>query len=288
MNYILAIDIGSSNTKMLIMKIENDNSDIVKLDIFDTVSFDALENKIDNILIDLKIDKSLIEKVLLTGTGSSYFDDKFLNINIMKVDEFKCIAYGGILLSKKEEAVVVNLGTGTTMVYSDLDSIEYLGGTGLGGGTLIGLAKRFNNKISIDEIFNKIENGNSHNVDLLISDISKYAISNLDMNITVSNFAATNKQATDNDILAGFLKMITENIGLIIKHVKEKCEFRFNRNIPVVVMGTFSINNIVRKYLKYIQDFTKVEYEYIDNKYAPYTTCIGLYEYYMLKERAVL
>ena len=106
MNYILAIDIGSSNTKMLIMKIENDNSDIVKLDIFDTVSFDALENKIDNILIDLKIDKSLIEKVLLTGTGSSYFDDKFLNINIMKVDEFKCIAYGGILLSKKEEGTL--------------------------------------------------------------------------------------------------------------------------------------------------------------------------------------
>lgn len=287
MNYILSIDIGSSNTKMLIMKIENDNSEIIKLDMFETVAFNELEDKIDEILIGLNIDKSLIEIVLLTGSGSSYFNDKFLNTNILNVDEFKCIAYGGLLLSRKDESIIVNLGTGTTIIYSDLHKIEYLGGTGLGGGTLVGLAHRFNNNLNINDIYKKIDNGNSHNVDLLISDISKYAISNLDMDITASNFAGTYKQASDDDILAGFLKMITENIGLIIKHIKEKCDNKFRKNIPIVVMGTFSVNNVVRKYLQFIQDFTKVKYEYIDDKFSPYSTCIGLYEYYMLKERKI-
>lgn len=288
MNYIIAIDIGSTNTKMLIMKIENDNSEIIKLDIFDTLTYDKLEIKVDNILLDLNIDKSLIEIVLLTGSGSSYFDNTFLNINILKVDEFKCIAYGGLLLSNKDEGMVVNLGTGTTIVYSDFNNTVYLGGTGLGGGTLVGLAQRFNNKLSINEIYTRIENGNSHNVDLLISDISKNSISNLDMDITASNFAGIDKSANSDDIIAGFLRMITENIGLIIKHLKEKCDLKYNRNIPIVVMGTFSVNCIVRKYFEYIQDFTKVKYEYINERFAPYTTCIGLYEFYMLKERKVL
>lgn len=285
MSYIVAIDIGSSNTKIVIMKIENDTSSIFYMDILEDVNIDKLEDIVDSKLYNIHLEKESIKIVLLTGSGSSYFTDKFLDIRILKVDEFTCIGYGGILLSKKDKALIVNIGTGTTIVYSDLDNVEYLGGTGLGGGTFIGLGKRFFGEISRDEIYEKLKIGNSNNVNLLISDISKEEILNLKFDITASNFAGYKKKANDSDIVAGFLKLITENIGLTIKHIKDKCDMKYNEDLPVVLMGTFLLNDDVKKYFSSIQYFTGVNYTYIEDKYISFTTCIGLYEYYMLRER---
>lgn len=60
----------------------------------------------------------------------------------MKMEEFQAIGYGGLKLSGLTDALVVSMGTGTAYVRAGKDGMKHIGGSGVGGGTLMGLASR--------------------------------------------------------------------------------------------------------------------------------------------------
>ena len=194
---------------------------------------------------------------------------------------------GGSILAKKDEAIIVNIGTGTTIVYSNINENKYLIGTGLGGGCFSGMAKRFGIKFdTMAELFDILKNGDYHNVDLLIGDISKNNISTLSKDLTAANFAAYDKDASIGDNLSAMLNLITQNIGLIIKLAKENYCLSHNKDdIDIVLTGNFVSNQLVRKYFSEIESFTKQKYNYVDSKYSALATAIGAYEYYLIKMR---
>ena len=76
-----------------------------------------------------------------TGAGSRALDDKLFGRPVVKVNEFTAIGVGGTSLAGKERALVVSLGTGTAIVSVNQAEIRHVSGTGVGGGTLLGLAK---------------------------------------------------------------------------------------------------------------------------------------------------
>lgn len=69
---------------------------------------------------------------------------RFLKINLyaIKVDEFYAIGYGGLYLLGKSSAIVVSMGSGIVYVKATENSIVHIGGSGVGGGTLIGLSEK--------------------------------------------------------------------------------------------------------------------------------------------------
>ena len=56
-----------------------------------------------------------------------------------KVDEFHAIGKGGLFLTGLTRAIIVSMGTGTAFIIADQNGEKHIGGTGIGGGTLLGL-----------------------------------------------------------------------------------------------------------------------------------------------------
>lgn len=282
--YTLVFDFGSTNFKYLVLKIaENDeeaNIEIIGKGRSIATDFAIF---IYEIIKKYNIDMKNIEKILATGTGSSYLEDRFEEIEIIKIDEFNAVAYGGIVLSKLEKGNIVSIGTGTTIVYSDLEKVERIGGTGLGGGTLVGLGSAILSNVECGDkevtnfktLIDMAKNGDKSNVDLMIGDISKNNIGNMTSDITAANFAATQKKANKNDYIAALLNMILENIMLIIKSI--------NNKQPSVFIGTMVADNYVKDCIKKIAEYTKNEVVFVED--AEYAIVIGAWEYYLLKLR---
>ena len=282
--YILSLDFGSTNFKYLVLSIsENEkqtNIDLVgkgRNAVTDFASF------ILEVLNSYNIDKKDVEKIVATGTGSSFLGNDFDGIEIIKVDEFNAIAYGGLLLSKLDKANVVSIGTGTTIVYSDLKRVDRIGGTGLGGGTLVGLGNAVLSDVSNEEakvvnfktLIDMAKNGDKTNVDLMIGDINKGDIGNLTADITAANFAAINKKANKYDYVAAVLNMILENISLLVKAV--------SNDETVVYIGTMVSDEYIRKCLLKISEYTGNKIVFVED--SEYAIVIGAWEYYLLNIR---
>ena len=281
--YILSIDFGSSIIKYLIMDVSKDDFKIVALD--NKVNFD-IHNIIDYLINEYNISNDDIEAVLLTGGRSSFIDlNKYKELNIKNVPEFTAASFGALLLSKQDRGIIVNLGTGTTFLYSDLNLIKHIGGTAIGGGTIIALAKLLYKIENYDDLISFIKKGNRNNVDINIEDISKTNIGDLNASITASNLGAIIndiKEYNEHDVMSGIVNMIVQNIGLLTKEIKTNTEYRLNiSNIPIILIGGLIADSHILKYFDDIFSYTNLKYLVPD--YSRYAVCIGAYEYYLLK-----
>lgn len=282
--YTLSFDFGSTNIKYLVFNItENREETNIKLVGKGRSAVTDFALFIYDILKEYHIDIKHIDKIVVTGTGSSFLGNDFEGVEIIKVDEFDAIAYGGLLLSKLDAGNIVSIGTGTTIIYSDLHEVKRLGGTGLGGGTLVGLGSAILSDIGNDKreitnfmtLIDMAKKGNKSNVDLIIGDINKGNIGNMTSDITAANFAATNKEANRYDYISALLNMILENIALLVKAVGE--------NRKTVYIGTMMSDDYVRKCMLKITEYTKSDIMFVDN--SEFAIVIGAWEYYLLNIR---
>lgn len=283
--FIISFDLGSSNFKAIIMKIEKDEITLagkIRKNEDNFLSF------ADFVFDKFNIDKDKVEKIIATGTGSSYIENNYKEIEIIKVNEFDAIGYGGLILSKNEEGIVVSIGTGTAFIYSNMIENKHIGGTGLGGGTFVGLSNRlFNNKmLSFRELIDMTKGGTSKNVDFKIGDISKDDIGILKKDITAANFAAIKKKPSDKDIVNGIANMILENICLLANLHKKLLLKDEKSKMPIIFIGTMVDDAYIKSLIKNISDFTKDEYTFVEN--TEYAIAIGAYEYYLLRLRKII
>ena len=158
-----------------------------------------------------------IEKILITGVGSSFIEKGMFGIPTEHVTEFNAIGLGGLYLSGLDRAIIVSMGTGTAIVHAEKAGlVEYMGGTGVGGGTLIGLSKKMLGVSHIENIIELAETGNLENVDLSVSDITKKDIlPGLSSHVTAANFGNVSDIATNGDIALGLFNLIFESVGML-------------------------------------------------------------------------
>lgn len=282
--FIIAADLGSTNQKAVVLKISENEKETnieligkvrIKTTDFALFIYDIIEK------YDIVIDD--IEKIIVTGTGSSYLEEKYKGIEIVKVDEFNAIAYGGLILSNNEKGIIVSIGTGTTIIYSDMKEVIRLGGTGLGGGTLVGLGKAILSNIhdvnadtvSFNDLIDMAKKGNRNNVDLLIGDINKGNIGNMTKDITAANFAALYKKAKPEDYITATLNMIIENISLLVKAL--------HKGGAIVYIGTMVSDEYVRENIRTIAKYTGSKVSFVND--SEYAIAIGAWEYYLLNIR---
>lgn len=209
----MGIDIGGSTTKIVGMDENRKITDLFKVTAIDAVTsaygaFGKFINKNGVKLSDIK-------NVYVTGVGSAFLGNDIYGIKLVKTDEFQCIGEGGLYLTGLSEAIVVSLGTGTAIVRAKDGKNEYLGGTGVGGGTLLGLSGLMLNVRNVESISELAANGDLSKVDLSIGDISKNNISILKPHATAANFGKVSDLATKSDIALGILNLVIQTAGMM-------------------------------------------------------------------------
>ena len=112
------------------------------------------------------------------------------------------------------------MGTGTALIHAKRDGNgalpDYLGGTGVGGGTLVGLSRRLLKIDNITHIEQLCEGGDLSNVDLRVRDISREGqFTGLNDNLTASNFGKLSDLASKSDIALGIVNMVSETVAMM-------------------------------------------------------------------------
>lgn len=217
-NVIIGIDIGGSTTKIVGFRrtgrgVELIDPDIVRANDPVTSTYGAFGKFTD----EHRIPISSIERVMMTGVGASYVKNDLYGLDCRRVEEFRSIGLGGLYLSGLDEALVVSMGTGTALVHAKKNGeMDYLGGTGVGGGTLVGLSKLLLKADSIDHIIEYAEGGDLANVDLKIKDITASdSRTRLSADLTAANFGNVSDIATKNDIALGIMNMVFETVAMV-------------------------------------------------------------------------
>ena len=214
MKTIIGIDVGGSTTKIVGFR----NEKIIAPQFVQaTDPLTSLYGAFGKFTAENGIELSDIEKVILTGVGSSHVSKPLYGLACETVSEFECVGRGGLFLSELSEAIVISMGTGTAIVHAKRDGyLNYLGGTGVGGGTLTGLSKKMLGIERIDHIVELAKDGSLDNVDLRIKDISKKKSAlSLPENMTASNFGKLSDIASAGDIALAIINMVFETAGML-------------------------------------------------------------------------
>ena len=217
MSVIIGIDVGGSTTNIVGFRKEDNTRELiqpqfVKADDPITSIYGAFGKFTD----ENKIALSQIDKVMMTGVGASYLKRGLYGLECVKVPEFHSIGLGGLYLSGLDNALCVSMGTGTALVHARQGGyMKYLGGTGVGGGTLMGLSKLLLNAEEIEHITEMAKEGDLSKVDLFISDMTADSLSELDRDLTASNFGHLSDIATKSDISKGLLNLVYETVGMV-------------------------------------------------------------------------
>lgn len=212
MGMVIGIDVGGSTTKIVGL-LDNKLYSPLLVKANDPVAsiFGAFGKFIN--VNGLTLDD--IEHVMITGVGSSYIDQPLYGIPTTKVDEFRAIGKGGLFLSTLSRAIVVSMGTGTAYIMADEKVEIHMGGTGVGGGTLLGLSNKMLNVRHFDDLIAMAEGGNLAHIDLNIGDITQDQIAGLPPETTASNFGKISDLASKADTALGIINLVFQTIGML-------------------------------------------------------------------------
>lgn len=277
MGIVLGIDIGGSTTK--ICGFDHDVQLIEPLSVKADDPVSSIYGAFGKFTSLHGIALSDVERVMVTGAGSSYITEDLYGIPTEHVREFDCIGLGGQYLAKLDEAIVVSMGTGTALVHVNGGKMEYLGGTGVGGGTLFGLSETMLDVRDMDILEDLAEKGDISKVDLRISDISKKNLSpTLDLDTTASNFGKLSDLATREDLALGIINLVFETIGMVSVFAAKRFDIE-----NVVLTGKLSSMKKARKVFGTLGRMFHMNFMFPEN--ARYGTVIGAALLYFHKSR---
>ncbi len=205
----IGIDIGSSTTKIVAFEGERMLEPMV---VQADSQIASLYGAFGRYLYENSLELADVEGVYITGVGSKYVDKPVYGCPTYKVDEFEATGTGGYYLTDKKEVIVVSMGTGSFFVKVTETEMKHLGGMGLGGGTICGLASIMLNTDDIHEISELSSKGDVAQIDLRIGDISNEKLPGLNLDVTASNFGKADAQSRPEDVAAGIVHMVLENI----------------------------------------------------------------------------
>lgn len=262
---IIGIDIGSTITKA----VSFENGKVAKK--IKTRAEDAITSAtgaFGKMMLENDIRMSDVERIMITGAGSTKIQGELFGIATEKVDEITAIGTGGMYLSGKDNIVIVNIGTGTAIIEAAKNKITHLGGSGVGGGTIRGLGKKLISLSDFDDIMALASSGSLESVDLLLEDIMGTNMGFLNSKATASNFGKMLDTAENKDLALGIINMVYEVIGMMAVFAAR------SRGIDrVLVTGSGSNNLLGQKVLADVTRLHSIAFEY--PKDAEYTTAIG-------------
>lgn len=212
MSKIIGIDVGGSTTKIVGF---DDKTMITPLHVKASDQLASVYGAFGKFTDANKIALGDIEKVMITGVGSTFLGDTLYGIRTEHVSEFSSVGRGGLYLSGLERAIIVSMGTGTSVVYAENGKeADYMGGTGVGGGTIMGLSKKLLGISDVNTLISAASEGDIENIDLRIRDITNKDIG-LVSYMTAANFGKVSDVASRGDLALGIINMVFESVGML-------------------------------------------------------------------------
>lgn len=224
-----------------------------------------------------------ISQLHLTG-GAAYnlfktFSEKY---KVTLIDEFESINSGVDIIYQIEkktalsDALIVTLGTGTSLIAKRESGFEHIGGSALGGGTYLGLMELLTDISDYKESINLAQKGNRFAIDLKVGDIYDKEDDRVDLvfrEFTAASFGKIQniklKDYEEKDILQALVNLIGENIGIISSLAAEK------EGITKIVFcgGFLKDNKLLKNILRMLCKIREKKAIFIKN--AEYMGAIG-------------
>ncbi len=194
------------------------------------------------------------KKAIITGGGSAQLPSILEDIFFKRVDEISAIGIGGLKLSGLKEAIVVSMGTGTAITYATPEKVTHLGGTGVGGGTLIGLSKLLLGETNPQKLEKLALIGDSTNIDLTVGDLYPKGIGNLSPQATASNFAKIKSNYIKEDMSSAIHNLVGQTIGIVISLTAKLANIE-----NIVLVGTCTKNKCIVNVVRLILGMRKLK-----------------------------
>jgi type II pantothenate kinase len=212
---------------------------------------------------------SQIDKILATGVGASYLRGNLLDKKTIILNEFDSIGIGGIFLAKIPEAVVVSMGTGTSLVEARGSNVRHIIGSGVGGGTLLGLADRLIHVTDFEKIDQLSREGQLEKIDLTVGDLTQKEIPGLTPSTTASNFGKLVGLSEPEDVAAGIVNLVFQSVGTAAVLAARLCQLE-----TIVVTGNLTRMSLGRQVLDTFSQLYGVNFVIPDR--AEYATAVGV------------
>jgi len=233
------VDIGASYSKLVILTDEGR----METRMIETRGFEESAIR----LLEAAKQKHNFKEAVATGGGSSRLPSALSGIRISRVDELQAIGAGGLALSGMREAIVVSMGTGTAITHATDMKAVHLGGTGVGGGTLIGLSQLLIGETDPEKLERLALEGDHTKIDLTVGDLYPEGIGNLSPQATASNFAKILAGYSEADLSAAIHQLVAQTMGIVISLTAKLAGLE-----DVVLVGACTKNSYLTYVIKLI------------------------------------
>lgn len=259
---IIGFDKGATATK--IIGLENDCV-VFSSCIIGSSATDA--ELLSQTLSEQGIELSQLTEIAVTGVGAETCRFENLAVPVRVIPEIEATGEGGAWLSKCDRAIVVSIGTGTSLVLARDGVFSHIGGSGVGSGTLRGMAKKLFGIDDMKEFFALAERGDRMKVDITIADLFS-GTATLPPDLTASNFAKASDDASQADWAKAAANMVLEVAG---SHAALACGGFGVQS--VIITGGVSVTGIAKEVY---DGFTRLyKLNYIIPEHADCATAIG-------------
>ncbi len=268
----LSLDFGGSTLDAVLWN----SGELVKVESIEApgASWDVFQK----FLLEQALPWSDIGRLYVTGGKSCSFPDEINEMQIGKVDEIDSIGVGGWYLGGGKvqgvkKCLVVSMGTGTCMVeVENGEKCIHIGGTGVGGGTFLGLAKELLGETDVEKLKEMFAVGDRSRVDLSVKDIIGGGIGIVSGDATASNLGKIAREIdfSKSDLASGMVNLIGQTIGITSVFGAKSC------GVEVIVLtGKLTRIGKVIEVVKQVGDFYGMEM--IVPEYADVVSAIGAY-----------
>lgn len=171
-------------------------------------------------------------EICITGGGAGVLLS-LLDKGAKEMVEFEATHLGVQFLLKRMERsdaayLLTNVGTGTSIHYVENNKQERVGGTGIGGGTLVGLSRLLTGVVDYEEMVSLARQGSRDRIDLKVKQIYEGKVPPISGELTASNFG--NKifevadQLSKEELIAAVIGLVGETVSTISVHAAKNCE----------------------------------------------------------------
>jgi type II pantothenate kinase len=198
-------------------------------------------------------DSESVASLAVTGGNRRALPPSLAGRPLVPVDEVSAIGRGGLALAGLDAALVVSAGSGTAVVAASGGACRHVTGTGVGGGTLLGLGRLLLGSAEPGELDALALAGNPNAVNLTIGEVIGGPIGRLPADTTAVNFGRAARRVVDarrEDLAAALVNMVGQVIAVIAINAA-----RSERLDPIVVVGHLADMASVRATLAQVGEF---------------------------------
>jgi len=176
-----------------------------------------------------------------------------------QMNEFEATVAGVRWLLRQEgielsSFLLTNVGTGTSIHYVSDEKHFRVGGTGVGGGTMVGLSAMATGVTDFHDIVMLASRGDRNEIDLKVSHIYEGAVPPIPGELTASNFGRWQQTGGSNkkeDILSSVIGLVGETVASISVHAAAQC----GASCVIYIGSSFLHNHLLRKV---VSDYTEL------------------------------